>query len=140
MDGVRIALVQDNFARVRLHSEDTGRIFAEEMQKFVPQAPGLVDSALAPQDVLDMLEVAFRYLPMPERIETSIGELAERDGKLAIGGDEFSYAGNALLKTLKRSLHDDFSPEAWEAWVEALCLVSGALRNTAKVRSGRVAA
>jgi hemoglobin-like flavoprotein len=57
--------------------------------------------------------------------------LAVKHLDYGVRAEHYTYVGNALLRTLKKGLGEDFTPEVRAAWIAAYQLLAGVMRAAA---------
>ena len=73
------------------------------------------------------MAAAAPFLHSPKDI---IDEVLSQVGMNQIHPEDYDHAANALLRSLKKNLGEEFTSDLWEAWVEALWTLSQILSKT----------
>jgi hemoglobin-like flavoprotein len=134
MDPRNVQLVQESFGKLSKLHDGLADTFASEFNSIV-SGP----SAISPERQRRLLGVIAATVPSldaPEQVLTTIARDYCDD---TLDPQDFEYAGNALLRTLKKSLGAEFSYDLWQAWVDALCTLSRVLSEIAAARPSRTA-
>jgi nitric oxide dioxygenase len=72
-----------------------------------------------------------RSLHTPEKIVGAVQQLAVKHLDYGVKPEHYTFVGNALLRTLKKGLSTDFTPELREAWVEAFRMLANIMKQAA---------
>jgi nitric oxide dioxygenase len=72
-----------------------------------------------------------RSLHAPEKIIGAAQKLAVKHLDYGVEPVHYTYVGNALLRTLKKGLGDQFTPELRDAWVEAFRTLATVMKQAA---------
>ena len=72
-----------------------------------------------------------RSLHAPEKIIGPVEKLAVKHLDYGVKPEHYTYVGNALLRTLKKGLGADFTPELFDAWVDAFRLLAQVMKKAA---------
>lgn len=81
--------------------------------------------------LLTTLAFVVRGLDKPEQIVPAAEQLAIKHVDYGVTARHYTLVGNALLRTLKKGLGDDFTPEVRAAWVAAYQLLADVMRAAA---------
>jgi nitric oxide dioxygenase len=133
MEARSIKLVQESFEKVAPLGEKVAEIFYGELFAIEPSLKKMFKGDLAEQGrkLVNTLAMVVRSLHMPEKIIGPAQLLAKKHVQYGVEPVHYTYVGNALLRTLKTGLGDDFTPELRNAWIEAYGLLSGVMKAAA---------
>jgi hemoglobin-like flavoprotein len=132
MDPHNVRLVQESFGRLSKLHDGLAVAFASEFNSVVSGT-----SAISPERqrrLLGVIAAAVPSLDAPDQVLTTIARDYCDD---TLYPQDFEYAANALLRTLKKSLGAEFSYDLWQAWVDALCTLSRVLAAIAAATPAR---
>jgi len=137
MDARKIALVQASFEKVSAIGPKAAEIFYAELFAIDPSLRSMFSSDLRDQQrkLLAALALVVGSLHAPEKIINRIEALAVKHLDYKVRPEHYTYVGNALLRTLKKGLGSDFTPELCEAWTEAFRLISRVMKEAAYGRA-----
>ena len=121
MDARSVALVQQSFEKVVALGDEVAKIFYVELFAIDPSLRAMFKGDMDEQHrkVLSTLTVVIRSLHTPEKILDAARKLAVKHLSYGVKAEHYTLVGNALLRTLKKGLGDAFTPELYNAWVEA---------------------
>jgi nitric oxide dioxygenase len=77
------------------------------------------------------LALVVRSLHTPEKIVAAVEKLAVKHLDYGVQPEHYTYVGNALLRTLKKGLGADFTPELSDAWVDAFRMLAQVMKKAA---------
>jgi nitric oxide dioxygenase len=97
-------------------------------------------ASVAEASVLTTVQAIIVGLRRPDRILEPAQKLAIKALDYGALSQNMTFVGNALLRTLKRRLGEDYTPEVRDAWIGAYRLVADAMRDAALGRGWRRAA
>jgi hemoglobin-like flavoprotein len=120
MNAQNLRLVQDSFHRLWLHNGLLTDTFAKELSH-------VAEGEIPPERQHDLLEIIAAAVPSLGEDEHSLATIASSRSHRAIHPHDFEYAGNALLRSLRALLGQEFSYDLWQAWIEALHTISHTL-------------
>jgi nitric oxide dioxygenase len=126
MDPRHIELVQRSLKRFGPSDDNVANALTGELLRIAPDAD-LPDGDLAHERqrcALAVIAVAVHSLHAPDSIIVKVRELAGEPGIETIRQVDYDYAGNAILRGLRKTLGAEFTSDLWDAWVEALCILS----------------
>ena len=137
MDSRQVALVQQSFEKVVPLGVKVTEIFYDELFAIDPSLRKMFKRDMRDQHkkLLSALAMVVRSLHAPENILTPARTLAVRHLDYGVLPDHYTYVGNALLRTLKKGLGDDFTPELRAAWVAAFRTLAGVMKEAAYGKS-----
>lgn len=129
----QIAVVQRTFAKAAGLGEAVAEIFYAELFA--------IDASLRPMFKGDMREQGRKLLATlsfvvngldkPDQIVPAAQKLAVKHLDYGVTARHYTLVGNALLRTLKKGLGDEFTPEARAAWVAAYQVLADVMRTAA---------
>lgn len=133
MDARQVALVQESFEKVVPLGTKVAEIFYAELFAIDPSLRGMFKGDLQAQygKLLAVLATVVRGLHAPEKIQKAAENLAIKHLDYGVKPEHYTYVGNALLRTLKKGLGDEFTPELREAWVGAFTLIARVMKAAA---------
>ncbi len=133
MDAHKIALVQRSFEKVATLGDKVAELFYEELFAIDPSLRKMFrgDMAAQRQKLLAALALVVRSLDSPEKILNPVKQLAIKHVDYGVEPVHYTYVGNALLRTLKKGLGADFTPELGDAWVEAFRMLAKVMKDAA---------
>jgi hemoglobin-like flavoprotein len=120
MNARNLRLVQESFDRLWLHDGELAVIFAKELSR-------VAAGEISAERQHDLLEIISAAVPSLGADEHSLATIASSHCHGTIQPHDFEYAGNALLRTLRALLGQEFSYDLWQAWIEALHTLSHVL-------------
>jgi hemoglobin-like flavoprotein len=137
MDDQQIALVQRSFEKAAALGEKVAEIFYAELFAIDPSLRKMFKGDMAAQrkKLLSALSLVVKSLHSPEKILNPISRLAVKHLDYGVEPEHYTYVGNALLRTLKKGLGPDFTPELRDAWVEAFRMLAKVMKEAAYGRS-----
>jgi nitric oxide dioxygenase len=137
MDSRQVALVQRSFEKVAPLGVKVTEIFYAELFAIDPSLRKMFKGDMREQHkkLLAALAMIVRSLHAPEKILGPAKTLAIRHLDYGVTPIHYTYVGNALLRTLKKGLGDEFTPELRAAWVEAFRTLAGVMKEAAYGKS-----
>jgi hemoglobin-like flavoprotein len=81
--------------------------------------------------LLAALALVVRSLHTPEKIISAVENLAVKNLDYGVRPEHYTYVGNALLRTLKKGLGAEFTPELSDAWVDAFRMLAQVMKKAA---------
>jgi nitric oxide dioxygenase len=81
--------------------------------------------------LLAALAMVVRSLHAPAQIVGPAKALAVKHVDYGVTPIHYTYVGNALLRTLKKGLGGQFTPELCDAWVEAFRMLADVMKTEA---------
>lgn len=133
MDARNISLVQQSFEKAAGLGEAVAEIFYAELFAIDPSLQSMFKGDMKAQGrkLLTTLAFVVRGLDKPEQIVPAAEQLAIKHVDYGVTARHYTLVGNALLRTLKKGLGDDFTPEVRAAWVAAYQLLADVMRAAA---------
>jgi nitric oxide dioxygenase len=81
--------------------------------------------------LLTTLAFVVRSLHAPDKILQPAKNLAVKHIAYGVKPEHYTLVGNALLRTLKKGLGAEFTPEVRAAWVEAFRMLATVMKEAA---------
>jgi nitric oxide dioxygenase len=131
MDETEIALVRASFAKVAPIGEAAGAMFYDDLLRTAPELEPLFDQAdMAEQGrkLMATLAVVVEGLDDLDRIVPIARDLAVRHVGYGVKPEDYDTAGDALIRTLRKGLGEDFTPEVEAAWTSAWGRLSAVMK------------
>jgi len=138
MDARKIMLVQQSFEKVAGMGIRAAEIFYAELFAIDPSLRSIFKGSMQEQHkkLLSALDLVVRSLHAPEKIFSSVEKLGVKHLEYGVRPEHYTYVGNALLRTLKKALGREFTPELCDAWTDAFRMLARIMKDAAY---GRVA-
>jgi nitric oxide dioxygenase len=133
MDAHQVTLVQQSFEKVATLGEKVAELFYAELFAIEPSLREMFKGNMQEQHrkLLSVLATVIRSLHAPEKIIGAAQKLAVKHLDYGVEPVHYTYVGNALLRTLKKGLGDQFTPELRDAWVEAFRTLATIMKQAA---------
>jgi hemoglobin-like flavoprotein len=133
MDAHQVTLVQQSFEKVATLGEKVAELFYAELFAIEPSLRDMFKGNMQEQHrkLLSVLATVIRSLHAPEKIIGAAQKLAVKHLDYGVEPVHYTYVGNALLRTLKKGLGDQFTPELRDAWVEAFRTLATVMKQAA---------
>lgn len=133
MNADQITLVQQSFEKAATLGDKVAEIFYAELFAIDPSLRTMFKGDMKEQrrKLLSALALVVRSLDAPEKIIAPVQKLAVKHLDYGVTPIHYTYVGNALLRTLKKGLGPDFTPELCEAWVEAFRTLATIMKQAA---------
>lgn len=133
MDSSQVALVQRSFEKAAGLGEAVAEIFYAELFAIDPSLRSMFKGDMKEQGrkLLTTLAFIVRGLHQPDQIVPAAQKLAVKHVDYGVTARHYTLVGNALLRTLKKGLGDDFTPELRAAWVAAYQVLADVMREAA---------
>jgi hemoglobin-like flavoprotein len=133
MNGHQITLVQQSFEKAAGLGEKVAEIFYAELFAIDPSLRAMFKGNMKEQHakLLSALALVIRSLHAPEKIIAAAQKLAVKHLDYGVIPEHYTYVGNALLRTLKKGLGPEFTPELSDAWVAAFRTLAGVMKQAA---------
>lgn len=133
MEARKIVLVQQSFEKVAAIGLKAAEIFYSELFAIDPSLRAMFKGDVQEQHkkLLSALALVVRSLHAPEKIVSAIEKLAVKHLDYGVKPEHYTYVGNALLRTLKKGLGSEFTPELCDAWVEAFRMLATIMKKAA---------
>ena len=81
--------------------------------------------------LLTTLAFVVRGLDRADQIVPAAQKLAVKHVEYGVTAQHYTLVGNALLRTLKKGLGAEFTPEVRDAWISAYRLLADVMRTAA---------
>jgi hemoglobin-like flavoprotein len=133
MNARDVLLVQESFQKVAALGEPVAELFYAELFAIDPSLREMFGGDMLQQrkKLLAALAMIVRSLHAPEQIVGPAKALAVKHLDYGVEPVHYTYVGNALLRTLKKGLGDQFTPELCDAWVEAFRMLADVMKEAA---------
>ena len=133
MNAHQVSLVQQSFEKVAGLGEKVAELFYAELFAIDPSLRPMFKGDMKEQHakLLSALALVIRSLHAPEKIVGPVQRLAVKHLDYGVEPVHYTYVGNALLRTLKKGLGPDFTPELRDAWVEAFGTLAKIMKQAA---------
>jgi len=133
MDTRKIRLVQQSFEKVAAIGVPAAEVFYAELFAIDPSLQPMFSDDMGDQQkkLMSALTVVIRSLDNPEKIIPPVQRLAVKHLDYGVLPEHYTFVGNALLRTLKKALGADFTPELRDAWVEAFRMLAETMKEAA---------
>ena len=133
MDTRKIALVQQSFEKVAALGLKAAELFYSELFAIDPSLRTMFTGNMQEQHkkLLSALALVVRSLHTPEKIIGAVEKLAVKHLDYGVKPEHYTYVGNALLRTLKKGLGPEFTPELSDAWVDAFLMLAQVMKKAA---------
>jgi hemoglobin-like flavoprotein len=133
MDARKTALVQHSFEKVAALGVKAAELFYSELFEIDPSLRAMFKGNMPEQHkkLLAALALVVRSLHTPEKIIGAVENLAVKHLDYGVRPEHYTYVGNALLRTLKKGLGPEFTPELSDAWVDAFRMLAQVMKKAA---------
>jgi hemoglobin-like flavoprotein len=133
MDAHKTALVQESFEKVAAMGVKVSETFYAELFAIDPSLQSMFNGNMQDQHkkLLSALAMVVRSLHRPEKILNGVEALAVKHLDYGVKAEHYTYVGNALLRTLKKGLGSEFTPELCDAWTEAFRMLARVMKEAA---------
>lgn len=124
-------MAQQSFEKVAGLGLKAAELFYAELFAIDPSLRRMFKGDLKEQQkkLLAALALVVRSLHAPEKIIGPVEKLAVKHLDYGVQPEHYTYVGNALLRTLKKGLGADFTPELSDAWVDAFRMLAKVMKN-----------
>jgi nitric oxide dioxygenase len=133
MNAYQVALVQQSFEKAAVLGDKVAEIFYAELFAIDPSLRAMFKGDMGEQrkKLLSALALVVRSLHEPEKILNPVKKLAVKHLDYGVQPEHYTSVGNALLRTLKKGLGSEFTPELCDAWVEAFRMLAKVMKEAA---------
>ena len=133
MDSHQVTMVQESFEKVAPLGIKVAELFYAELFAIDPSLREMFQDDMQEQHkkLLHVLAMVVRSLHAPEKIIGPAEKLAVKHLDYGVQPEHYTFVGNALLRTLKKGLGENFTPELRAAWVEAFRTLANVMKNAA---------
>ena len=131
MDAVKVALVQDSFAKVRPIADTAADLFYERLFHLAPEVRPLFPEDMREQKkkLMQMIGTAVTNLHQMDRIVAAVQEMGRRHTGYGVQPVHYELVGRALLDTLAKGLGDAFTPDVRDAWADTYALIAATMQD-----------
>jgi hemoglobin-like flavoprotein len=128
-----IKIVQETFGKAATLGEKVPEIFYQELFAIDPTLRKMFRGDMKSQGkkLLTALMMVVNNLEHTDVIVPAAEKLAVKHLDYGVTERHYTFVGNALLRTLKKGLGDDFTPEVRNAWISAYQLLADVMRAAA---------
>jgi len=135
MTPAQVRLVQDSFQKVAYIADAAADLFYDRLFTIAPELRTLFprDLSMQKKKLMQMLATAVSNLHQLQKILPAVQALGARHAGYGVVDKHYELVGEALLWTLQQGLGPNFTPEVKEAWTETYTVVSGAMKNAARI-------
>jgi|SRR5215208_5606896 len=135
MTPAQVKLVQDSFQKVAYIADAAADLFYDRLFTIAPELRTLFprDLSMQKKKLMQMLATAVSNLHQLQKILPAVQALGARHAGYGVVDKHYELVGEALLWTLQQGLGPNFTPEVKEAWTETYTVVSGAMKNAARI-------
>jgi nitric oxide dioxygenase len=129
----QIALIQQSYAKLSPLGEKLGELFYKELFAIDPSLRDLFDGDMRRQymKLLMMFALIVRSLHTPDALYQVVRNLGIKHAGYGVTPEHYTPFGNAFLRTLKKCLGPDYSPEIRDAWTDALRMLMKIMKDAA---------
>jgi hemoglobin-like flavoprotein len=137
MNPHQIALVQQSFKKLAPVGLKVAKIFYAELFAIDPSLRSMFKGGMEAQykKLMSALSLVVGSLHAPEQIISGVEKLAVKQVDYGVRPEHYTYVGNALLRTLKKGLGSEFTPELCDAWTEAFRMLARIMKQAAYGRT-----
>jgi hemoglobin-like flavoprotein len=133
----QIELVQSSWRLVVPVGEDAAQRFYVRLFTLDPSLRDLFKGDMRKQGrkLMSMIDFAVKALARLDSLLPGLRMLGERHGRYGVRDEHYDTVAEALLWTLQKGLGQAFTSEVKEAWVAAYGVLSGTMKEAAKVEA-----
>jgi hemoglobin-like flavoprotein len=133
MNARQVALVQQSFEKVAALGDKAAELFYVELFAIDPSLRQMFKGDMRDQrrKLLSALALVVRSLGTPEKIIGQVQKLGVKHVEYGVLPEHYTLVGNALLRTLKKGLGEQFTPDLREAWIEAFRTLATLMKEAA---------
>jgi nitric oxide dioxygenase len=138
MDSQQVRLVQQSFEKAAVLGEKVAELFYAELFAIDPSLKSMFKGNMRDQHkkLVTTLALVVRSLHAPEKILQAVKNLAVKHVDYGVKPEHYTLVGNALLRTLKKGLGADYTPEVRDAWIAAFRTLAGIMKDAAYGSAG----
>ena len=131
MDARHVAVVQQSFEKLAALGERLPQLFYAELFAIDPALRAMFDGDMRRQHMKFLMALALivRSLHEPDKIISTIENLAIKHVGYGVRPKHFTPFGNALLRTLKKALGPDYTREVAVAWEESFRMLAHIMKQ-----------
>ena len=119
---LQVELIEESFQQIVARKEAFAEAFYLRLFAEFPQVQPLfthTDMHLQQHKLITTLAMIVSHLSHPEKLTQALRELGELHERYHVRHEHYVMVGSALLKTLADFLGAAWSPELFNAWIEA---------------------
>ncbi len=133
MNASEIEIVKQTFEKAAGLGDKVAEIFYQELFAIDPSLRSMFKGEMNEQGrkLLAALTMVVRNLEKTDVIVPVAEKLAIKHLDYGVTARHYTFVGNALLRTLKKGLGPDFTPEVRQAWISAYQLLADVMRAAA---------
>jgi len=133
----QIELVQSSWRLVVPVAQDAAQLFYVRLFALDPSLRDLFKGDMREQGrkLMSMIDFAVKALARLDSLLPGLRMLGERHGRYGVRDEHYDTVAEALLWTLQKGLGQAFTSEVKEAWVAAYGVLSGTMKEAAKVEA-----
>lgn len=137
MSPEQIELVQQSFARVVRHADETAALFYRRLFEIDPSRKALFKGDMKRQGkmLMDTLQIVVGQLQNDTQVQPALEALARRHIAYGVEVKDFTSVGTALLWAIEAMLGGDFTADTRKAWMAAYSHVAGIMRRAMQAAS-----
>lgn len=142
MEQDQVHLVQSSFQKAASLGNTVAEIFYAELFAIDPSLKSMFKGPMDEQGKKLLATLAFvvQNLHTPDKVVGPAKALAIKHVDFGVKAEHYTPVGNALLRTLKKGLGDDFTPATRAAWISAYKLLADVMREAAYGANWKAAA
>lgn len=117
----QIGLIRDSFSDLQPNMENASGLFYQRLFEIAPELRELFNDDMAGQGMrfMSTLGVIVGHFDDPEALRPYLERLAQGHAAYGVKPEYFHPMGQALIRTMRETLGDEFSKEAAAAWETA---------------------
>jgi hemoglobin-like flavoprotein len=129
----QIALIHESYEKLSPLGEKLAELFYTELFAIDPSLRPLFDGDMRRQymKLLMMLTLIEHSLHTPDKLLPLVRALGIKHAGYGVRPEHYTPFGNAFLRTLKKVLGTEYSPELRDAWTEALRMLARIMKEAA---------
>ena len=133
----QIELVQSSWQLVVPVAEDAAQLFYVRLFALDPSLRDLFRGDVREQGrkLMAMIDFAVKALTRLDSLLPGLRMLGERHGRYGVRDEHYDTVAEALIWTLQKGLGEAFTPEVKQAWVAAYGVLSGTMKEAARVEA-----
>lgn len=126
MDSITIGLLRESVSLLPMEELGPVHEFYRRLFELAPDARPLFTRRidLQARKFADMLAWVIAHLENPDELSREMRELGARHSGYGVKADHYASVGSALIWMFQQALHDRFTPEMEDAWLEAYAFIS----------------
>ncbi len=137
MNDYTIQLVKESFDLVEPIAPAAAALFYKNLFALDPSLESLFMSNMVAQGekLTQMMGVAVDKLDEPDVLMPVLRSLGRRHADYGVREEHYDTVGCALLATLEQGIGVAYTPEVHEAWVDVYGVLSGTMKEAARLPS-----